>query len=484
MNYYEKTVLENIKQEKYQEYTNELIEYTEKLIKHSGMTQLALVNDKKLSYTRDDDKIYLFLEEKNKTSVCLHRVHDFEKDSSIDEILHYPLQAFKEKEELYEYEIINFKNNIEDQNEKNYDEIKERLKKVLTKEHDLVAGKSDEEIAEIIEYSMKEFQQKKHKIQHVTDSLGELRDFSHFLSQVVNMPKRENAFFENMIVNPHDIIGENIDDIALKLEFFLEACIHKNKNSSKKAFVYNDLDNNIWKYDDKSLVVSDQTCGFFIQFEDKKNFNVFFVEKEYVDINQSIASLQERLKTNTVDLHDKMLIVKNGKVEFFDPQLSWILELNLTYGNIEIEKQYQKKIYDIDIYSYEYQKNYYYKRFGYTEFEFIAQALLTLGGGFEYDQKTKSFVDPSVKYKLNIQSSDTRNQIPSEFSYCYPPKDLPSLSPQWIEAITWFNQELKEKRPQPKIFQGNDVNLALDDVINQIDKLLEKCQKKDKKLAI
>ena len=69
------------------------------------------------------------------------------------------------------------------------------------------------------------------------------------------------------------------------------------------------------------------------------------------------------------------------------------LELDIDYSKRAMINEKVLEInYPVDITSYEYQKNYYHHCYGLNEFEFIAQAMMTLGGGFDYDRNKGAFI--------------------------------------------------------------------------------------------
>ena len=121
--------------------------------------------------------------------------------------------------------------------------------------------------------------------------------------------------------------------------------------------------------------------------------------------------------------------------------------------------------YPVDITSYEYQKNYYHHCYGLNEFEFIAQAMMTLGGGFNYDKKKGAFINDRAKYIENLKEApSTREQPVKNFNYLYP-TDITYLNKDWLDAIKYAVDVLKNDRPIPMVFTKTDVNESLNSAI-------------------
>lgn len=136
---------------------------------------------------------------------------------------------------------------------------------------------------------------------------------------------------------------------------------------------------------------------------------------------------------------------KDNRVVFSDSNFAYVLEINLEFFKNWIEEEFSVVAkYPVDIYSYDYQVKYHQKMYGYTEFEFIAHCLLTLGNGIS--QENGNFYNPKVKYIKAIEDIEI-NERPESFKnmgYCYLLKTKMELNDDWKKRRSIYGRCFKK----------------------------------------
>lgn len=267
----------------------------------------------------------------------------------------------------------------------------------------------------------------------------------------------QNKYSSNWLMSlnktANQFLAPYLNNIAEDIKYMTGVCKDKNFTSKSKSIVYNDLDNHIW-ISGQNLVLTDQYMGFFFDFKDSDNFCVYFFDKEYKSITKGISHIKKAMKTNTIDpIEDIVLIVKDSKATYANTDFMYSLDIVLEYGKMAIEKQgHGLQKYDVDLQSYQYLKDYYYTHFGYTEFEFLCQAFLTLGVGFEYMPEQGSFKYDRVKYLKTLdREKNPYETIHTKASYCYP-KNISYLNDDWKNGLKFMLEILKRDKPQFTVF--------------------------------
>lgn len=427
---------------------------------------------------RDDNEnlIYVFDKNKNKLTINFEEIYDFNKDGSIKEILHWQYKEDKEnkgelRDDLYMSQILDF--NIEESavlSLKTDDDLT-FLEKVTNIKIDSIS-----ELMAAIKLGKKGLNSSTPLISCSTD-MADLQAYTDLLHEkAYNNIKYSNEFFHNLTIDAFSQYQQFIPDWVIGMNGMIDACDNEKHTTYDTAFEYNDLDNHVWIEDKSTLVVTSQNVGFYFKLEDSNNFTVYFLRKEYKDVEKEIERINKSLSDGTIHpLKDVALTVKNGTITSLNYSLMYCFELDMQFSvqAMKDEGIFNHK-YPVDITSYEYQKNYYYHKFGMNEFNFIAQAMMTLGGGFDYDKKKGIFVDSSVKYIPNLPvAEDTRNETITNFSYFYP-KKISYLNKDWLDALKYAVHVLKTDNPTPKVFEGDNKDEAIEKAIKTYEKIIKK----------
>jgi len=423
-----------------------------------------------------EDKLYLL--EKTQDSIGLYEkeIHDFETDRSLKSLLKYvPF----DRDEMYVSTVVSLplqeSKKITNQEylellkgSDQYDRVKE-LVDILEKD-----GKNN---YEYMLFNSMNKQTNDLKVSAMPDALRGVVDYlveHQFLDEGKN-----DDFYRSLMSRGNTFQDKKIPDYHDKIEYFVKVCVEQDF-SGDNPFVYNDLDNRIYLHN-KSLIVTDQTCGFYFDIKDKENISVYFLDKEYKDTQEEILRIEEGLKNSTLDtLKDTVWEIKDGKTQFFNTVFMYVLDLNFEFGVKAMEEEGLGCVeYPVDITTYQYQRDYYYTKYGMNEFEFLAQAFLTLGGGFDYDQKAGTFVDKSIKYTSELEQEEKSTEPATDMNYCYP-KKFNHLDQDWHNGLKYLVEVLERDRPTPVAYQGDSVDEALDKAISYLHLKLDKLEPKKK----
>lgn len=309
----------------------------------------------------------------------------------------------------------------------------------------------------------------------------------------------------------------SLTDMTYQINFFFDMCA-KHKLTAKKKFVFNDLDNKIWAQKtpeniaaiatnsntmtaatQKAVLMQDQNSIYYMVRPDDKNYAVYGVDisgenyKKHKELKALIEELSGAKVNNTrshksllaVDSIDTVILeVKDGAVVFADN--AWLQSLlsNFKFTKMALEKEYKEAPqYPVDLTDYDYQKNYYHKRYGFGEFEFVVQAVFTLGGGFDYDSKKGTFVDKSIGFDPNLGNDYPYPAKPTEikkFNYCYP-KSFTHLDAKWKKGVEYVLEVLKRDMPVPLASNTQDKAQDVRDAIIYLEKRLKTLAQKEKK---
>ena len=275
--------------------------------------------------------------------------------------------------------------------------------------------------------------------------------------------------------------------LTVEMNFLREMSKEHKFSSYEKAFVFNDSDNHVW-LSSGNLVVTNQNCGFLFNVTDDKNYTVYYLDKEYQDVTKEITSLNKKIKEGTINpLSDVALKVENGVVTNSNNSMMYCFELDMQFSCNAMESEgLGKRTFAVDVNSYEYMKNYYFDQLGYTEFHFVAQAVLTLGGGFDFDEETGRFTYGSVKYIPNLKKApNSRGEKVEKFTYCAPQDigKISNLDADWIDGLKYMVSVLKEQKPIPTVFYEKTIPLSLEKAIKICEQAIANSENKSVKKA-
>lgn len=266
---------------------------------------------------------------------------------------------------------------------------------------------------------------------------------------------------------------ELVQDWLIGISGLKTTCEQRGFSSFEKAFVFNDLDNLVWS-EKGSLVLTNQNIGFYFKIQDENSFTVYLL-----DGDKDPSKIDTKIEKSSIKtLRDIVLKVESKKISWLNYSLMESLALDLEFSVKAMNQEGLLQIeYPVDIYSYGYQKNYYAAKYGFSEFEFLAQAFLTLGGGFSYDKKKKRMVDSRVKYIPNLpEAKNSRDRVYTQTPYMYI-DTINSLDSEWLEGLKYMVEVLKRDRPIPTVFKEPTAQEALDCTIKSLEGTIKKLEK-------
>jgi hypothetical protein len=257
----------------------------------------------------------------------------------------------------------------------------------------------------------------------------------------------------------------------------------KEKFNSKNKFTFNDLDNHLWKHE-KGIAFDSQNFGFYCVMKDQ-DVTIYAWDQGGNNCKPctSISKLTKDIKAGNTNLIDHVALkVENGKVTFVDNAMIYSLDLDIIFTkNALVEDGFGEPTYPVDIKSFDYQLAYYQKRYNYSEFQFMNQAMLTLGGGFGYDRESGRFYDDSVRYDASLGAYQPEEKEEKATGIYGAPKGFTKLDKDWTAAVGRFIEKLKKDRPEPIMGDTKKEKAKiLDDIIKQYEKDLAKLIKSPK----
>lgn len=427
------------------------------ILENFNKSDIFFCNDKfesKVFLNKKDNKYYLFLKNVKENHFSVYEEHVSSYNEK--EPFKYAIESLKKHGEIYSNKIYSFDLNNTD-SKKNEHSIEKHLT-ILSKIKLLI----------------------KKENYFVSNSCYNLKMFSKFLNIENN-----DIFWTNLSKPLNLLIDKNLNEYSIAIKYFFDT-VKDGSFTEKNKFTFNDLDNHLWSIKD-GIVFDNQTLGFLCLKKDNdfSNFTIYCYDTENNGKkNKSIDELLNDLKENGENLINNVALkVENGKTIFVDNSLIYCLDLDIVYTkNALISEGYGKPDYPVDIYSYEYQLSYYQKKYKVSEMEFLQQALLTLGGGFEYDSEKGRFFDNSVIYSKDVVGFKLKEDNSLESIYGYP-MNFDKLDDSWKKAITNLLEVLKKDRPLPIIVDSElEKNKKLEEIIQFFDKKLNGSSVKKNKM--
>jgi hypothetical protein len=179
------------------------------------------------------------------------------------------------------------------------------------------------------------------------------------------------------------------EELLISTDFLIDVSA-KHKLSVKKKFEFNDLDNHMWQQHN-GLVITDQNCGFYI-VKENNTYTYYGWDKDNNGgkKHKTLNSLIKDISENPESLIDNVALkIVDNKIVFVDNAFIYSLGFDIQHTKIAFMEEYQEKIeYPVDIRSYDYQLAYHKEHYGMTEFQFVAQAVITYSG-YDYDKEKK-----------------------------------------------------------------------------------------------
>lgn len=436
--------------------------------------------------------VYILDKQDKKISVNVDEIHSWNKDSSTKEIIYwqYKEKNGKVEKDLHMHTVIecSFKEKTKKTEKKKFPATEEEFVQDLMDKAKTEEQK--ESFKNIISSIKKVFGEKflsnedftkmgeeKDNVICSTDvgviqQYTELLNGKGFLAQVY-----PEEFFSALNKGGIPKYQQMLADWVIGMNGMTKACEENKHTSAKKAFEFNDLDNHVWTQKG-DLILTNQNIGFYFKTKDDNNFIVYFLDED-----KDPSKIDKKLKEGTIkELKDVALKVENGQIVNLNYSLMYCFELDMEFSVKAMKEEgIFKTEYPVDITSYQYQKDYYAHRYGISEFEFVAQAMMTLGGGFEYDKEKGTFIDDGVKYIPNLpKAKDTRDKKFKGFNYLYP-KKISYLNEDWLNGLKYAVEVLKRDMPKPIAFEGDDEQDALKKAIKYYEIKIAKLENPEKK---
>lgn len=439
--------------------------------------------DRVLKAYRDDENKLIYLIDKNgeKVTIYTQQIHDFNKKESIKKIIHFDIMTDKGRklEEIYNHTILQFgeaKSPIkEDVNIIDvFKQIFAEKAEEMFKSYKFLFGADFVNNPEFLEYVG--------LIQKIdcTSDISSLNKYSQLLNKLQYMEEKYPiSFFENLNSESNKEMLAKLPGLVTNMNFLVKMCKEHNFKSKKDAFVFNDLDNDVWMEKGK-LTITSQNVGFYFDILDDNNFTAYFLDKEYNSVNKEINRIKKSISEGTIDqLADIALEIKDGKIKSINQAYMYSFEFDMDHSAKAMEANgLGQQEFAVDIHSYKYQKDYYCVKYNLSEFEFLAQTFLTLGGGAEYNEEKGEFVFHDIKYVPNlVDAPDTRNQKAKKINYCAP-KKVSYLNADWLEGLKYMVSVLKNDRPVPSVHYSKSPEKAVEEAIKKFESVIKSNEKK------
>jgi hypothetical protein len=421
----------------------------------------------------NETKRYLIVQDtKHKVmSVYSENISDWNEDEPFS----YALRSLQENGQIYSRGLVSFPT----KKGKEKDSSLAKMLKKISPETIKDLGVSIDEMLELIS-STKSMGRYHDGPYSTTSCIYELNDFCKFLGV-----ERNNEFWAKHSEALNTMVQKKVGEIMISLNYMFNIA-EKNGFNSDKSFEFNDLDNHMWKVEN-GIALDDQNLGFYcvvknqdvtIYAWDRGNNN----SKKHTDLDELLVDVESG-NTNIID--HIALKIKGGQVTFVDNALINSLDLDIKFTkNALIDEGYGQPKYPVDIYSFKYQLAYYQKHYGYNEFKFMNQAMLTLGSCLEFDKRNGRFYDSNVDYDPSLGDYQEQVKTKRVESIYGSPKSFSKLDDDWASAVERMLNTLKVDRPLPIIVDSvQEKNEKLDEIIQSYEIALEAIKpKKEVKL--
>lgn len=297
----------------------------------------------------DDSGIYVLDKHGKQLNVHWEQIEDFQKDKSTKELLHYDMLRLEEYEknqkdedngELYILNIhgskrSKFLEQIENGTyleEKTDNEFEKQIQKAKDMGLDQAFIDKILKLAPTLNSDPQVNLEKQYDFK-CSSHVEILRDYTKLLNDKNFLDtKFEDNFFKGLNRKGYAKRDQKLPSMWKTINYLTDICQYNNLLNSAQKFSYNDGDNSIYMYNDH-LVVADQTCGYYFDIQNKNNYKIYFLEKEYKDLSNEIVRIENELKNNTIDeLKSVVLEVKDGKTVFQNDVFVYILDLCFQYG--------------------------------------------------------------------------------------------------------------------------------------------------------
>jgi hypothetical protein len=284
----------------------------------------------------------------------------------------------------------------------------------------------------------------------------DIKKFTDFLFHhgYINKAIDENIYL-NVGYDCAPEINEHVTDILVKLDYLLEQAKNHGFNSKNKL-AFNDSDNHFWVQ--SGLVCFDgQNLGYVAKKQEKDNWIIYNYSQPGYRSFTTANEVIKAIKNDDINwLRDVAMVIKNGHITYFNNGDLDIMNFQLKHTvNVVQEETQEKPEYDIDLCSYEYQAAWHQVRYGMNEIQFLVQAMLTLGGGFDYDSERGIFYSNNVDYDAQAHElsqryyEQPRDTHTKQINYCYSDKfsDICYLDKSWLAGMKLLVETLEINNP-------------------------------------
>lgn len=489
------------------EFISGLKQATKHFFENEELETLFQTNNRHIKAFRHENNMIIYILDKqdNKIIVNSHNIYEFNEKKSIKEIIYWQHkeQNGQVEKNMNMHTVIecNLKNAKNTTSEEKKPETEEEFETSLRQKmnEDNIDEDIESSIQEFMKYIKNAFSEKilsnesffniyfKEKNPFVCSTdVGTIQQYTQLLNQKGYLKEvYPDDFFTDLNTKATPKYQKMLADWTIGMKGMIKACEENKYNSYEQSFKFNDLDNHVWLKDNK-LVVTSQNVGFYFHIKDENNFIIDKLQKEYQCVEKEIERIDKELEEGIINnVKDVVLKIENGQITQLNFSLMYCFELDMEFSVKAMKEEGIFKIdYPVDITSYQYQKDYYAHIFGFTEFEFLTSAMMTLGGGFDYDKKEGKFIYSGIKYISNLpEAPDTRNKTFKNFNYLYLNK-ISYLNADWLDGLKYVVEVFKKDKPTPLIFKGDNGEDALEQAIQYYETIISKLEKSKNKPSI
>lgn len=330
--------------------------------------------------------------------------------------------------------------------------------------------------------SKEELDNLKAKFPEDSNSLSDKFVFSNNLNYIYSLLELLNSYYPipnhsvdeliySFMMQSSEIFKDTFDYLSLSCDSIIDHCQKYDLKDYVNAAEFNDADNHIWITPHNNLIISEQSYMYYIDFKDQHNFQIYMIDsanysdelhQEYKDNFSSInfrdflvLLLEEKIKNKTISEFDSLVFsFENKEVKFINPLYLKYFTSSIQYslGFLKSEYDFVEK-FPVDIYSYDYQRKYFQHKYNMSEFKFLCQSLLTLGGGFDYDQDKGLFYSCDIEYISNIPDYASKEPVTiNQVAYFYP-ANIKKLDKDWTQGLKYLVEQLENNHPEVLIFE-------------------------------
>lgn len=411
----------------------------------------------------ENDYFYIFEKKGKVLNVYWEMIHDFEKDKKDLEHLYYGLQCMKEKkDEIYSFEKVMAINLFKQDH--SVEDILEQFNIMLERFEAENNQEMIKKVKQVIEYTKNNSDDFLANALLTSSSIDAILSYNRLLAKYVGMKEYSHDFYLSLADEPTKINAEYLSDWIVKKNYLKKMCdVHGFTKENK--FEFNDLDNHVW-VQDNHLFINDQNCTFYFEGNDDNNFTVYFLHTEYSSVEDEMVKLNTYLNGKKDGFFEHTVLdVKDGKVIYAsDSSLMYVFKLDIRYSVEAMRNEGLEEVkYDKDIYSYEYQRDYFYTKYGMNELSFLMRTFLTLGGGADYKSEKGCFEYSDIEYLETLKKEeDSRiNKKPSHKTV-YQPEFISveqvgkTLNKDWYEAFKHLVKMFSENNYYSVFYEEKD----------------------------